>query len=220
LLINNLEFTQPIGALLVLGRGIDTDGVLSQTGYERTEVAIDIARLLHPKFIVFSGGHSWAQDMENHEYPSEGDAMLAHALAYLGDEELLETQLISENESVSTVENMVNSKILLEPAIKGETLGLLSDDLHFSKGRAQFLAGLVYPNISTEIFQISREISVSEIREEKLINLMTRIAMFGVTPGNDIAIMRRQHGFEKTNAVIRHATSGIFSQRCRLNSNN
>jgi hypothetical protein len=204
---------QPIDALLVLGRGIEPDGTLSQTGFERAEVAVDIARRLIPRVVVFSGGHSWVQALEGITPPSEGGAMLAHASRFIDDDLRSRTRFLAEETSTSTVANMVNSRPQLGLSESGARLGILSDSLHFRFGRAQRLARLVFPNTVITPLQIDREETPGSVRDEKLTALMTRVAMAGVSAGNEQAIMRRQRALERGNAVFRRAMSHLAGER-------
>ncbi len=188
---------------LVLGRGINKEGILSPTGVERSKVAVQIARMLVPKVVVFSGGHSWRQELTGAEMPSEGDAMLAYAQEYMGTDIPPATQFLAEGKSTSTVENMVNSKPLLGLSENQSSLGILSDGLHFSQGRIEFLAGLVFPGSRICPFYVAKEETPEAVREEKLITIMTKAFMIGVRAGDSRAIMRRQRGLESVNAVYR-----------------
>lgn len=192
----------PIDALLVLGRGIDRHGNLSPTGLARVEEALRIARVCVPQVVVFSGGHSWVQELAGDEVPSEGGAMLAYANV-CGATELSDTRFVAEEESTSTVENMVNSKPLLTLGPEEASLGIVSDRLHFTGGRIDYLAGLVFPGVQIHSFCITEEVTPEALRAEKLVSTMTKLCMWGVRPGNDRAIMRRQRGLERANSLYR-----------------
>jgi hypothetical protein len=136
--------------------------------------------------------------------------MLVHATTFSEGDLPAGTQFLAEETLNSTVENMVNSKRMLTPE-EGElkVLGVLSDERHFSRGRIQYLGGLIFPDASVVSYQIANahEPTPEEITEENLTNMMTRLVMSGVTLGNDRAIMRRQHALEKGNAAFRRLIS-------------
>jgi len=198
---------QPIDALLVLGRGIEPDGTLSQTGFERAEAAVDIARLLTPRVVVFSGGHSWAQALEGITPPSEGGVMLAHASGFVDDDVRSRTSFLAEETSTSTVANMVNSRSLLRLPENGARLGVMSDVLHFDSGQVPYAAGLVFPNAEIIPFKINRGETPGSVYEAKLTIFMTKVAMAGVKAGDERTIMRRQRALERGNAVFRRVLS-------------
>jgi hypothetical protein len=98
--------------ILALGRGVGLDGELSPYGRERVEMTLRYAELLrycgHTVKIIWTGGASRRQVTDNAvPIRSEAQAMLVHArtLFPLGEEIEQET----EDESISTVENMVRS---------------------------------------------------------------------------------------------------------------
>ena len=199
-----LDPYESIDALLVLGRGIDSNGELSETSRERSEIAIDIARILEPHIVMFSGGHSWQQELDGLDIPSEGYEMLSHAVDYIDDGHPLSESvlLLYEDLSTSTTRNMVNSKPNLGLE-RGSRLGILSDELHFSQGRVQYLAELVFPHVDIVPFQIPIEHGPGALREERLTTIMTRMAMTGVRAGSDKAIAHRQELLERGNATFR-----------------
>jgi hypothetical protein len=204
MLITEISQDQHIDALLVLGRGIGEDGILSEEGIERAEDAVYIARLLVPEVVVFGGGHSWDQELMGVEPPmSEGGAGLAHAISYMGDNIPRGTRFLAEEESQSTVETMLKSKSLLGLDRPNPVVGILSDRLHFEYGRVEHLGKLALPGVERVHFRIAGEITPTERREEQIIAASTRLFMVGVRPGNDEAIMRRQHALEATNATAR-----------------
>jgi len=193
----------PADALLVLGRGISEDGVLSETSRLRAEMAVDLARVAMPNVIVFSGGHSWVQEREGSKVPSEGEAMRKVAIAYLGEASLGSTALLAEEKSHSTVENMVNSKPLLNLA-PGQRLDILTDELHDKEGRVTYLANLIYPDQKVRVItSVPNTVEQGAEAEEKKATMMTKLFMRGVRPGNDKAAMRHQHALEKANSFYR-----------------
>lgn len=199
----------PIDAMLVLGRGIGGQGDLSETSKLRAEMALEIAFLALPRVVVFSGGHSWVQEREGVYVPSEGGAMLMHAIIRLGELGLADelklagVSLLAEEESTSTTGNMVNSKPMLGLS-KGDTLAILTDGLHNQEGRVGDLARLVFPGQHICIIDTVPNTPLPGAeKEEKLATLMTKVFMFGVQPGNDKAIMRRQRCLEMANAAYR-----------------
>lgn len=200
------EATARLSALLVLGRGIAESGQPSETSKARAKIAIDIARDTLPDIVVFSGGHSWAQELQHIITPSEGGAMLTCAMHYLaaaGPAALQHTAFRTEETSISTVENMVNSKPLLKLK-SGDTLGILSDKLHCSQGRVAYLAKLVFPNTDIRVYDIVPfEYPPAAEAEEKRVTQVTKLFMAGVESGNGRAIMRRQRALEHVNAIYR-----------------
>lgn len=211
-LINSNNLKQSLDSLLVLGRGIDEQGNLSETGFDRARVAVDIARCALPQVIVFSGGRSWVQVERGIHPPSEGGAMLRYAQESMVDSQLPTTVFKAEEESTSTAENMVLSRAMLAlPDSNEATLGILSDELHFSRGRVDHLAGLVFPRVKIVPFILENrpDASPAARREEKISAAVTRVAMLGVTPGNDHEIMQRQRILERGNSGLRRMISTL-----------
>jgi len=198
------EYLDHIDALLVLGRGIESDGTLSETGFERTKAAVGLTRVVLPKIVVFSGGRSWRQARAGVLPPSEGGAMLRYAQQLMGNHPPKGVEFLAEEMSESTVANMVASKPLLQLGAHA-TLGLMSDRLHFSQGRPQFLASRVFPDTTVVplIVENSHPPSADDIAEERHATLATMLAMTGVNRGNDRAIMRRQRVLERLNRHLR-----------------
>ena len=201
--LSNLATYPAMDALLVLGRGIDEHGVLSETSQLRAALAVDIARIVAPRIVVFSGGHSWRQERAGEDVPSEGGAMLAFARARIGQNDLEDVTFLAEEQSLSTIENLVNSKPLLELS-DGETLGVLTDVLHDQYGRVTYSTRLVFPKQHSHVLAITpNRASPDTEAEEKLATAAMKVFMFGVRRGNDAAIMRRQHLLEKANSAYR-----------------
>jgi len=198
------EYLGRIDALLVLGRGIEPDGTLSETGFERTKAAVELSRVVLPKVVVFSGGRSWRQSRAGILPPSEGGAMLRYAQQIMSNRPPKGVEFLAEEMSESTVANMVASKSLLQLGAHA-TLGLMSDRLHFSQGRPQFLAIRVFPNTTVVplIVENSHPPSADDIAEERRATLVTMLAMTGVNRGDDRAIMRRQRILERLNRHLR-----------------
>jgi hypothetical protein len=203
-----------IDALVVLGHGVDGNGELTHGSMRRSEVAVHVADLLHPRIVVFSGGRSWRQVVASELPPvSEGQAMLEHAKIYsarksnqpLSDKIDWET----EDESTSTVANLANSSRLLNLQ-RGETLGLLSDDLHNLYNRVAYLGQLVFPKNKTLPLTFKTIFNQNEKDEERRIAYATRFMMFGVRAGNIPAIMRRQRALEAANIQLRKIGSSIL----------
>jgi|GEM_PF-3516980 len=216
--MSNITPENPVDALLVLGRGIDESGVLSETSRLRAEMAVEIAQQLLPRVVVFSGGHSWVQELGGFEVPSEGAAMLDVARARYDQLGLTGIELAAEVTSMSTVENMVNSRPQLGLR-DGDRLGVLTDGLHDSRGRVSYLAKLVFSKQQIQVFDIvPNEPNPGAGSEERLATIMTKAAMLAVTPGNDAAIMRRQRLLERANATYRTSSSllancGVLQER-------
>lgn len=199
------EYLGHIDALLVLGRGIEPDGTLSETGFERTKAAVELTRVVLPKVVVFSGGRSWRQAQAGISPPSEGGAMLHYAHKLMGDHPPRGVEFLAEETSESTVANMVKSKPLLKLGAHA-TLGLMSDRLHFSQGRPQFLASRVFSNTTVVplVIENSHPPSADDITEERRATLASMLAMTGVTKGDDTAMMRHQRALEWLNRHLRH----------------
>lgn len=196
------ENLEHVDALLVLGRGIDAGGELSQSGRDRVPFAIEVARRLFPKVVVFSGGRSWVQARDGVQPPSEGGASLDLANEYLASHPLTGVRFTKEETSESTAANMANSKNLLGLP-RGGTLGIVSDELHFLHGRPQYLAGKVFPRAKIFPIILPMEYTPAEARTEQLTTLVTRMLLLGIRPGDTDAIMQRQHRLEDINATVR-----------------
>ena len=140
--------------LFIYGRGVHGNGDLTPTGYERSEIAVELGRILRPELIMWSGGRSWRQALAGVEPPSEGRAGMQHAIEY-GGEPPEGCVYICEEESESTVRNVTNSaeKLDMKP---GEVLGILSDYVHFAYGRPQRIAKLAFPENEIVPIQIPR----------------------------------------------------------------
>lgn len=214
-LVDMEQYSGPLPeAMVALGRGIDDEGNLSETSELRAKIAVDVALVLMPRVVVFSGGHSWVQERECADVPSEGAAMLARAMAWIDelgltdDPRLAGVTWLAEGTSRSTAENLVNSKPMLGLS-PGETLLILTDELHNSEGRVDDLGQLVFPdqNVYTYAVVPNTPLPGAE-REEKLATYMTRAFMFRVQPGNGEAIMRRQGYLERANSWYRTAITG------------
>lgn len=197
-----------LDALLVLGRGIDEYGQLSETSRLRTRMAVDLALIAMPSVVVFSGGSSWKQRLEGEEPPiSEGAGMLAEAREYiaeLGEEKFAGiTLFLDEKESGSTTENMEKSRGLLNLPKRGGVLGIMTDELHNREKRVDFLAKLVFPKTAIVVYDTvpNPDITEADVALEKKTALATRVAMFGVWRGHGKAIMRRQRMLERANAL-------------------
>lgn len=191
-----------VDGILVLGRGIEADGTLSKLSAERTIVAMELANQLLPKVVVFSGGRSWRQVAEGVSPPSEGGAMLQYAHEVAGGSLPVGVEFLAEEESESTVANMVNSRDLLGLAA-GMSLGLLSDKLHFLYGRPELIAGKVFADVAIRPFMIPVAYTPEQAREEWLSTFATRVALAGVRRGNVDSIMARQRGLERFNGMLR-----------------
>jgi len=189
----------PFDALLVLGRGIDERG-LSETSKLRARMAVDLALIALPSVVVFSGGHSWVQELEDREPPkSEGAEMLAEARSYiaeLGEGKFAGIRFLAEQTSTS--------KQLLGLPDRGGILGILTDEPHNREKRVDYLAKLVFPGTTVVVHDtVPNETTKAGDAEERLAALTTKVFMFGVRRGNSKAIMSRQRKLEKANALYR-----------------
>lgn len=202
-----------LDTLLVLGKGIGTDGGLTPDSKYRTDVAASIIRECTPTQVIFTGGHSWQQELAGDKTPSEGSTMLEYAKTLIDSGEHANTSKLSfENSSFSTVENFVNVKPLLPKEGDDAIIGVMSNTLHFSRGRIRYLIETVYPNAREIVGIILPEINElrqAQIKEERMINLATHTVMLGVKKGDSKAIMCRQHILEVINRSVRR----LFSPR-------
>jgi hypothetical protein len=198
-----------IDALLILGRGVDEQGALSETGQERVQAAAWLGAVLAPELrvIVASGARSWKQTADGIITPSEGGTMLqdlttTFETTYGGVPDGLELQ--AEEASTSTVENFVNSSPLLNLQ-KGERLGVLSDPLHFMFYRPQYLGRLTLPDTCIVPLELPahKTPTLPETTEELVSTIAARILMAGVKKGNHDSIMRQQRRLQAFNTTIR-----------------
>lgn len=209
------ENLEHVDALLVLGRGIDADGHLTESGRERVPVALAAARVLTPRVVVFSGGHSWVQERDGIDPPSEGGAMLRLAHQEMGQNgSLPDAAPIAEETSTSTVGNFINSKPLLDLQ-PGDKLGIVSDDLHFLHRRPQNIAHKVLPGVEVHPIVFPMRFSSHterrhHEREEFLASVALRLVLLGVKPGDTDTIAHRQQRLYDMNIKLR--PSGGASQ--------
>jgi hypothetical protein len=199
----------PLDVLIVLGRGIDEHGNLSETGRQRADYAARLVELGIVKTVIFSGGHSWQQEEQAKEtgtvFASEGSGMMHRAQAYLEERNVsrIGTRFIAEKKSTTTAENFANTKGILDwlGYDKKSVIGIMSDDLHFSAGRIQLLGSVALPGNHKTIVRIENATvpTPEQIQEEKLITLATRLFMVGVRKGNVAGMMRRHDALAKVN---------------------
>ncbi len=196
------ELTSPVDALLVLSRNLNPDDTLSKTVQTRTEIAVHYAahRLVN-RVVVFSGGASWRHEMQNLQSRSGGEAMLDYTQELLEEYPPVDVDFLVEKDSISTVENMVNSKPLFDLSIS-DSLGIVSDELHFLYNRPLFIARKVFPGVIVEPIAFAETYTQGAQREELRNTLATKAALLGVEAGNDRAIMRRQRNLEKVNKLV------------------
>lgn len=193
--ITPAEQLPEVDVLLVLGRGIDCEGSLSETSKLRAELGAHISRLAVNQAVVFSGGRSWRQVLNKENTPSEGGAMLDYTLDWLGSDAPDGVQLLAEEASTSTLENFVLSKRLWEErGLRPGTVGVLSDTLHFSHGRIHLLGALALPGITKYPFRFEDPsvMSPENKREEIKNSLATKVLLAGAPYGNDNALLKRQ----------------------------
>jgi DUF218 domain len=197
----------PVDAIIVLGRGVEGDGTLSDKCKYSAEVAVELAHLLVPRVVVFSGGRSWQQVQAGEMPPAEGARMRELAMDLDGSN-YGDVPFEEETESTSTVENFVNSASLLNLR-PGDRLGILSDRLHHRFGRPMAIGKLVLPGVKLFPFEVPdiSEPRKIDIIEEAVSAAMTKIFMFGVEPGNVVDIMSRQRKIEKINSLRPNITA-------------
>ncbi len=119
----------PVDAILVLGGGIDGDGVLGYSSRRRVAVAVALLEAGRTGKLIFSGGPDW----QDPDFTAAG-LMRAHAIALGASPELL----LTEARSSSTFENLRLGFALAEQ--RGfENLAILTDAFHLERARA--LAG-------------------------------------------------------------------------------
>ena len=209
---------EPMDAILILGRGISDEGELSQTGKDRAEAAARLLLLGKTDTLIFSGGHSWQQEQEYRRtgkiIPSEADAMMRHAIQYLGetyDPRIM--RIYAETKSTNTVENFVYSKQiladlgLLDP---DKTIGVMSDELHFREERIQLYGGLTIPGMHKIILRLpnAEDPTEAKAKEEQKVTQLSRLAMVGVRRGGENAVRRRMRLLTAANNIRQILNSG------------
>ena len=222
---------EPVDALIVLGRGIEPSGELSETDKRRAIEAVYIGTFLRPRVVVFSGGRAWRQVPDNENMVmSEGATMLNYATrfatAHQSERQLpQQTEWLAEGLSTSLTGNFINSADLINLR-QGEILGYLTDEVQDHYHRPLLLAQLVFPGheilpltipvIDEDIQRTKEQTKVlieardKAIAEEHRIAFATKIAMFGVWPGNFHAIRRRQRALEAANRQAQNIGSRIL----------
>jgi uncharacterized SAM-binding protein YcdF (DUF218 family) len=121
--------TIPVDAVLVLGGGVDGDGVLGYSSRRRVRVAVDLLQAGQTRYLIFSGGPEW-----KHPDHSAAGLMRVHAQALGAPPEAL----LTETRALSTFENLQFAFALAEQ--RGFTsLAILTDAYHLERGR--WLAG-------------------------------------------------------------------------------
>jgi uncharacterized SAM-binding protein YcdF (DUF218 family) len=117
--------TAPVDAILVLGGGVDGDGVLGFSSRRRVRVAVALLAAGQTRYLIFSGG----PDRKNPEDTAAG-LMQAHALSLGAPPEAL----LSEIRAISTFENLQFGFAMAEQ--KGlERLAILTDAFHLERAR-------------------------------------------------------------------------------------
>ena len=119
----------PVDAILVLGGGVDGDGVLGFSSRRRVAVAAALLQTGRTRHLIFSGGPEWM-----HPDSTAAALMRNYAIALGAPPELLFT----EDRSVSTFENLRFGFALAERQGFADT-ALLTDAFHLE--RARWLAG-------------------------------------------------------------------------------
>ena len=115
----------PVDAILVLGGGVDGDGVLGYSSRRRVAVAVALLEAGRARNLIFAGGPDWL-----HPDITAAGLMRAHAIALGAPPEALLTELRSS----STFENLRFGFALAEQ--QGlETLAILTDAFHLERAR-------------------------------------------------------------------------------------
>ena len=119
----------PVEAILVLGGGVDGDGVIGYSSRRRVAVAVAMLKAGKAQYLIFTGGPGWMTP----GYTS-AQLMQKHAISLGASPEAL----LTENNSISTFENLRFGFTLASQ--KGFTdLAILTDAFHLE--RAYWLAG-------------------------------------------------------------------------------
>ncbi|MFQ5564915.1 MAG: YdcF family protein [Paracoccaceae bacterium] len=115
----------PVDAILVLGGGVDADGVLGYSSRRRVAVAVALLEAGRTRKLIFSGGPEW----QHPEYTAAG-LMRVHAIALGAPPEAL----LTEVRSSSTFENLRFGFALAEDRGLGK-LAILTDAFHLERAR-------------------------------------------------------------------------------------
>ena len=187
--------------ILALGRGVQPDGTLSDYVKGRVAETLAIARDLQSRGmmvqIIWTGGASRDQTASGiHMARSEAEAMLEHALS-LAEKGDGFTQNI-ETQSITTVENFCNSK----PAITGDLIVVVTDELHYRWGRVETIAKLVLPNLPVKFVTIKADVFGLKQRLTQFAStIVLHVAMIAVRRGDPLAVMHRQRLLERVFGV-------------------
>jgi len=119
----------PVEAILVLGGGVDGDGILGYSSRRRVAVAVDLLRAGRTEWLIFSG-----RGEPNTSGVPSGELMRAHAIALGAPAEAL----IVEVKAATTFENLRFGFALAERRGFGR-IAVLTDAFHLE--RAAALAG-------------------------------------------------------------------------------
>ncbi len=143
----------PVDAILVLGGGIDGDGVLGYSSRRRVAVAVALLEAGRARRLIFTGGPDWA-----HREFTAAALMRAHAIALGAPPEAL----LTEARSSSTFENLRFGFALAEQQGLGN-LAILTDAFHIERARA--LAGYFgHPDIALAAVRgLEREGTVNRV---------------------------------------------------------
>ena len=149
----------PVDAILVLGGGVDGDGVLGYSSRRRVAVAVSLLKAGQTRNLIFSGGPAWARPESTAARLMQEHAISLGAAAGV---------VFTENRSVSTFGNLHYGFAMAEQ--QGFTdLAILTDAFHLE--RAYWLAGyfghqdiglvavkgLEYDGIANRVWSILRE---------------------------------------------------------------
>lgn len=123
------SLARPVEAIIVLGAGIDPDGVISYASRRRTRAAVEMLREGRADLLIFSGG-----PVRGAPEISMGALMRDFALAQGADPAALRV----EPQAISTFQNLLLSFAMTDEAGL-ERIALLTDSYHLT--RAATLAG-------------------------------------------------------------------------------
>jgi uncharacterized SAM-binding protein YcdF (DUF218 family) len=127
----------PVDAILVLGGGVDGDGVLGYSSRQRVAAAVDLLNAERTRHLIFSGGPGWVHP------DATAAAMMRDYAMSLGAPPIA---LIIEDRAVSTFENLRFSFSIADQQGFAD-VALLTDAFHLE--RAGRLAGYFgQPNIA------------------------------------------------------------------------
>lgn len=123
-------------AIIVLGRGINDDGVLPPDPLSRVRKAVELYNAGHAPYIVMSGAWTYHFDL-NPRIP-ESTAMKQYAIS-LG---VPEEAIIEESQSMDTIGNVYLTKRNISQPRNWRKLTIIASDEHMP--RVKYLFGKIY----------------------------------------------------------------------------